>query len=62
MRVQVVHTGNPEGVQILRDKVDKAFNCDWLPTGQISFVLGAHTGTSMIGVGFAKASVFKELI
>ena len=62
MRVLVVHTGNPEGAQTLRDKIDEAFSCDWLPTGQISFVLGAHTGTSMIGVGFAKASVFKELI
>ncbi len=62
MRVLIVHTGNPEGAQMLRDKVNDAFNCDWLPTGQISFVLGAHTGTSMIGVGFAKASVFKELI
>lgn len=61
MRVLVVHTGNPDGAQMLRDKIDYAFNCDWLPIGQISFVLGAHTGTSMIGVGYAKASVFEEL-
>ena len=61
MRILVVHTGNPEGAQTLRDKIDAAFNCEWLPIGQISFVLGAHTGTSMIGVGFAKASVFDEL-
>jgi DegV family protein with EDD domain len=62
LRVLVVHTGNPEGAQTLRNKINDAFNCDWLPTGQISFVLGAHTGTSMIGVGFAKASVFEGLI
>jgi len=62
LRIQVVHTGNLEGAQTLRDKINNAFNCEWQPTGQISFVLGAHTGTSMIGVGFAKASVFKELI
>ncbi len=62
IRVLVVHTGNPEGAQTLRDKIDDVVNCEWLPNGQISFVLGAHTGTSMIGVGFAKASVFKELI
>ncbi|MDO9546917.1 MAG: DegV family protein [Pelolinea sp.] len=60
MRVVVVHTGNPEGAQTLRDKINDAFNCDWLPNGQISIVLGAHTGPSMIGVGFAKASVFEE--
>ena len=62
MRVLVVHTANPEGAKTLKDKINDAFNCDWLPTGQISIVLGAHTGPSMIGVGFAKASVFEELI
>ena len=61
IRVLVVHTGNPEGAQMLREKIDAAFNCEWLPIGQISFVLGAHTGTSMIGVGFSKASIFEEL-
>ena len=61
MRVQVVHTGNPEGAQLLKEKVNNVFNCEWLPTGQISFVLGAHTGPSMVGVGFAKASVFEGL-
>ena len=62
MRVQVVHTGNLEGAQTLRDKINAAFNCVWLPVGQISIVLGAHTGPSMVGVGFGKASVFTELI
>ncbi|MCD6356266.1 MAG: DegV family protein, partial [Anaerolineaceae bacterium] len=61
MRVQVVHTGNPEGAQVLKDKIDNVFNCQWLPIGQISFVLGAHTGPSMVGVGFAKASVFSGI-
>ena len=61
MRVLVVHTGNPEGAKTLKEKIDASFNCDWLPTGQISIVLGAHTGPSMIGVGFAKASVFSDL-
>jgi len=61
IRVQVVHTGNPEGAQSLKEKIDSVFKCDWLPTGQISYVLGAHTGPSMVGVGFAKASVFDDL-
>lgn len=59
LRVQVVHTGNPEGAQTLKEKISAAFDCEWLPTGQISYVLGAHTGPSMVGVGFAKASVFE---
>ncbi len=61
MRVQVVHTGNPEGAQTLMEKISNAFDCEWLPTGQISYVLGAHTGPSMVGVGFARASVFEGL-
>lgn len=61
LRVQVVHTGNPEGAQTLKEKIDEVFECDWLPTGQISYVLGAHTGPSMVGVGFAKSSVFEGL-
>ncbi len=61
MRVQVVHTGNPTGAQQLRDKIDSVINCKWNPIGQISYVLGAHTGPSMIGVGFAKEAIFSEL-
>jgi len=61
LRVQVVHTGNPEGAQTLKEKIDETFDCEWFPIGQISYVLGAHTGPSMVGVGFCKASVFKGL-
>lgn len=61
MRVQVVHTGNPTGAQQLRDKINSMLNCKWNPIGQISYVLGAHTGPSMIGVGFADETVFSEL-
>ncbi|MCD6577036.1 MAG: DegV family protein [Anaerolineaceae bacterium] len=61
IKVLAVHTGNPIGARALKDKINDAFNCDWLPIGQISFVLGAHTGTSMVGVGYTKASVFSEL-
>ncbi|MEA3328077.1 MAG: DegV family protein, partial [Chloroflexota bacterium] len=61
MRVQVVHTGNPKSAQQLRDKIDSILNCKWNPIGQISYVLGAHTGPSMIGVGFAKEAIFSDL-
>ena len=61
MRVQVVHTGNPSGAQQLRDMVDSFLNCNWMPLGQISFVLGAHTGPSMVGLGFAREAAFSDL-
>ena len=62
VRVQVVHTGNPGGAQILRDKIDSMLKCNWKPIGQISYVLGAHTGPSMVGVGFAREAVFSDLL
>lgn len=61
MRVQIAHTGNLEGALELKDKVMAAFKCDWIHLGQISFVLGAHTGPSMVGLAFAPNKVFEGL-
>lgn len=62
LRVQIVHTANPEGAELLKEKVTQIFECEWLHTGQLSFVLGAHTGPSMVGIGFASNSVFKGIV
>ncbi|NLG49662.1 MAG: DegV family protein [Chloroflexi bacterium] len=61
LRMQVLHSHNPEGAQILRDLLDKRFDCHWLPMGTISLVLGAHTGPSMVGVAFAPAAAFEGI-
>jgi DegV family protein with EDD domain len=61
LRTQVLHAHNPEGAATLRDLVDRRFDCTWLPTGPMSLVLGAHTGPSMVGVGFAPLEVFAEI-
>jgi len=62
LKAQIVHTANPEGAETLKEKINQTFKCNWLPTGQISFVLGAHTGPSMVGVAFALQSVFEGLL
>lgn len=62
IKAQIVHTANPEGAETLKEKISQSFKCNWLPTGQISFVLGAHTGPSMVGVAFALHSVFEGLL
>ncbi len=62
LRVQIVHTANPEGAELLKEKVVQTFKCDWLKVGQLSFVLGAHTGPSMVGIAFAPISVFKGIL
>ena len=61
LRVQVLHSHNPEGAAMLREAVDQRFNCSWLPMGPMSLVLGAHTGPSMVGVAFAAEGVFGEV-
>jgi DegV family protein with EDD domain len=61
LRVQVLHSLNPEGAAMLRDLVDQRFDCTWLPVGPMSLVLGAHTGPSMVGVAYAPLATFAEV-
>jgi fatty acid-binding protein DegV len=61
LRVQVLHSHNPEGATMLREQVDRRFDCTWLPVGPMSLVLGAHTGPSMVGVAYAPLSAFAEV-
>jgi DegV family protein with EDD domain len=61
LRVQVLHSSNPDGAAMLRQLVDQRFDCTWLPVGPMSLVLGAHTGPSMVGVAYAPESVFAEI-
>jgi DegV family protein with EDD domain len=61
LTVQVVHTNNPEGGRILREQIDEIYRCNWYPLRPMSLVLGAHTGSSMVGVGYADQEVFREI-
>jgi DegV family protein with EDD domain len=61
LRVQVLHAFNPEGAAMLKEQIDKIYKCNWLPMGPMSLVLGAHTGPSMVGVGFGAQDVFDEI-
>ena len=61
LRVQVLHSHNPQGAAMLREFIDQRFDCSWLPEGALSLVLGAHTGPSMVGVAYAPVSAFAEV-
>jgi DegV family protein with EDD domain len=58
LRVQVLHAFNPDGADLLRELLSERFDCNWLPVGLISLVLGAHTGPSMVGVAYAAEAAF----
>jgi len=61
LAAQVVHAMNPEGASQLMEKISSSFECDFMPSGPMSLVLGAHTGRSMVGVCYAPAPVLKYL-
>ncbi|MEJ2210188.1 MAG: DegV family protein [Anaerolineae bacterium] len=61
LRVQVLHSQNPQGADLLRELVDQRFDCTWRPVGPMSLVLGAHTGPSMVGVAYAPVAAFADM-
>ena len=61
LRLQVLHAFNLEGAQLLQEELKQRFECVWLPLGNISLVLGAHTGPSMVGVAYAPFDAYPEL-
>lgn len=61
LRVVVAHSADPAGGEMLRQAMAARFQCDFLPTSQLSLVLGAHTGPSMVATAFAPAAVWAEV-
>jgi len=61
LRVQVLYANDPEAGAMLREAVDERFHCTWLPMGTLSLVLGAHTGPTMVGVGYAPEATFADV-
>jgi len=61
MRFQILHGHNAQGAALLRERLDKLFQCAWLPTSSIAPVLGAHTGPGLVGVAYAAMAAFPEM-
>lgn len=61
LRLQVLHAFNLEGAHLLQEELTRSFECVWLPLGNISLVLGAHTGPSMVAVAYAPFEGYPEL-
>lgn len=61
LRLQVLHAFNLEGAHLLQEELMQRFECVWMPVGNISLVLGAHTGPSMVGVAYAPFNAYPEL-
>ena len=53
---QVMHAQAPGLAARLHDQIENRFQTHWLPLGEISPVLGSHTGPGLVGIGFALTS------
>ncbi len=61
LRIQVGDGNNREGSEMLREHLDKRFDCTWLPFASIAPVLGAHTGPSVVGVVYAAMDDYPDI-
>jgi DegV family protein with EDD domain len=61
LRAQVMHSSNPEGARSLREAIAARLQCEFLPDGVLSLVLGAHTGPSLIAVAYMPAALWAEV-
>ncbi len=53
IEAQVMHAEAAELAAQLKELVSGRFQAHWLPLGEISPVLGAHTGPGLVGIAFA---------
>lgn len=58
MRFQVMHGANEEGAALLTDKLKDMYPAEFLPSGPIAPVLGAHTGPGLVGIVYAPQAAF----
>ncbi len=61
LRMQIMHTNNPEGEAELKALFDARFPVSWLPSGVVAPVLGAHTGLGLVGVAYAPLAAYPEI-
>lgn len=61
LRIQLMHGDYMEGVDLLREKLDQTFKCTWEPVVQITPVLGAHTGSVLVGCAYGPLEVYEDI-
>lgn len=59
LRIQMVHTGNVEDLNHVKKLIEEKLNAQILPSLAVATALGAHTGPTLLGVGFGLMSAFQ---
>lgn len=60
VRIQLLHTGNIEALNILENLIKEKLKATFLPTVSVATALGAHTGPSLVGFGFGPLDLFES--
>ena len=61
LRVQLLHGQNLPAVELLRQAMSSKFECTFDPVSVISPALGAHTGSSIVGLAVGDPQVFSGM-
>ena len=62
LKIQPLHANNPDGVEQMLDAIRKKYTItELLPTVGIAPVLGAHTGSGLVGCAYAPADKYPDL-
>lgn len=61
LRAQPMHAHNIPAMEKMQAAVEKQFEVEWMPAIDIAPVLGAHTGSGLVGCAWASADDFPEL-
>ena len=58
IRIQLVHAGNEADLAVMKALIEEKLNATFLPSLTVATTLGAHTGPTLLGVGYGLKSVF----
>ncbi|MEW6648953.1 MAG: DegV family protein [Chloroflexota bacterium] len=61
LRLQLIHGYNPAGIDLLREALENLVECFWLPPVRVGAILGAHTGSTLVGLSAAPAELYADL-
>lgn len=61
LRAQIAHANSPDSVAALTEALEAKFPVKWLPPMDVAPVLGAHTGTGLIGAAYGAAAAYAGL-
>jgi len=60
-RIQIIHADNPQGATEVHGLLSQRLDCHFMPTTNVTPVVGAHTGPGVVGIVYAKESFFEGL-